>query len=60
MGLPARDANAVKHAVAGEEMIAARIGISRIGADPHIAAVELGRDDALDREIGQRQLFRHR
>ena len=56
----ALDADAVKHAVAGEEMIGSRIGRGRIGADAYIAAVEFGRDRALDDEIGQRQFLGHR
>jgi len=55
-----RDAEAVEHAVAGEEVIAARIGIDRVRPDPYVAAVELRRNDTLHREIGQRQLFGHR
>jgi len=42
------DADAVQHPVACEEVVAARIRLDRIGADPHIAAIELERNDAVD------------
>ena len=54
------DADAVQHPVACEEVVAARIRLDRIGADAHIAAIELEWNDAVDSEILKCELLRHR
>ena len=60
LGPATPQAYAVEHAVAGEEVIVARIGRHRIGADADVASVELGRQRTLDRQVVQRQLLAHR
>ena len=47
--------DAVDHAVAGEPVIALRLGRGGVGADAQIAAVEFGGDRAGDGQILQRQ-----
>ena len=48
------------HAVAGEPVIARRIGRGGVGADAKVAAVQRGRDGAGDGQVLERQLFGHR
>ena len=50
----------MQHPVAGEEVVRARVGVGGVWSDANVAAVELGRDDTLDGEVGEGQLLSHR
>ena len=55
-GLAVAQLDGVEHAVAGEPVIRRRVGRDGVGTVAQVAAVDLGRDRAVDGEVGDGEL----
>ena len=55
-GLAVAQLDGVEHPVAGEPVVRRRVGRDRVGPVAQVAAVDLGRDRALDRQVGDGEL----